>query len=171
MQYLDAISKMTEWSLFVSKANDIEYITVIQAYAPSSNAEEAEVEWFYEALYGLLELTSPQQCPFHYRELECKSRKSRNTWSNRKIWFWCTEWSRTKANIVLPREHTGHSKHPLQTTQEKSLHMYSTRWPTPKSDWLYYLQPKMEKFYTVSKYNTRSWLWLRSWTSYCHFQT
>ena len=32
-------------------------ITVIQAYAPTSNVEEAEVEWFYEDLQGLLELT------------------------------------------------------------------------------------------------------------------
>ena len=31
-------------------------ITVIQAYAPTSNAEEAEVEWFYEDLQDLLEL-------------------------------------------------------------------------------------------------------------------
>ena len=35
-------------------------ITVIQVYDPSSNAEEAEVEWFYEDLQGLLELT-PQK--------------------------------------------------------------------------------------------------------------
>jgi len=34
-------------------------ITVIQVYAPTSNTEEAEVEWFYEDLQGLLELTSP----------------------------------------------------------------------------------------------------------------
>ena len=54
------------------------------------------------------------------------------------------EWSREKANRVLPREHTGHSKHPLPTTQEKTLHMDLTRWPTPKSDWLYFLQPKIE---------------------------
>ena len=32
-------------------------ITVIQAYAPTSNAEEAEVEWFYEDIQDLLELT------------------------------------------------------------------------------------------------------------------
>ena len=32
-------------------------ITVIQAYAPTSNTEEAEVEWFYEDLQDLLELT------------------------------------------------------------------------------------------------------------------
>ena len=41
---------------------------------------------------------------------------------------------RTKANRVLPRECTGHSKHPLPTTQEKTLHMDLTRWSTPKSD-------------------------------------
>ena len=32
-------------------------ITVIQVYAPTSNAEEADVEWFYEDLQDLLELT------------------------------------------------------------------------------------------------------------------
>ena len=61
---------------------------VIQVYAPTSKAEEAEVEWFYEDLQDLLELTHKKRCPFHYRGLECKSRKSRNTWSNRKIWAW-----------------------------------------------------------------------------------
>ena len=94
-------------------------ITVIQVYAPASNAEEAEVEWFSEDLQDLLELTP--KCALHYRGLECKSRKSRNTWSNRKIWPWSTKWS--KANRDLPRECTGHNKHPLPTTQEKTLHM------------------------------------------------
>ena len=59
--------------------------------------------------------------------------------------------SRAKANRVLPRERTGHSKHPLPTTQEKTLHMDITRWSTPKSNWLYSLQPNMEKLYTVRK--------------------
>ena len=54
-------------------------ITVIQVYALSSKAEEAEAEQFYEDLQGLLELTPPKRCPFHHRGLECKSRKSRNT--------------------------------------------------------------------------------------------
>ena len=39
-----------------------------------------------------------------------------------------------RLNRVLPRECTAHSKHPLPTTQEKSLHMDITRWSTPKSD-------------------------------------
>ena len=65
--------------------------------------------------------------PFHLRELECKSRKSRNTWSNRQVWLWSTRWSRAKANRVLPRDQTGHSKHPLPTTQETTLHMDITQ--------------------------------------------
>ena len=144
-------------------------ITVIQVYAPTSNTEEAEVERFYEDLQDLLKLTPQNRCPFHYRGLECKSRNSRNTWGNRQIWPWIKEWSRAKANRVLPREHTGHSKHHLPTIQEKTLHLDITRWSIPKSDWLYCLQPKMEKLYTVSK--NKSWLWFRSWTPYCQIQT
>ena len=71
-------------------------ITVIQVLAPTSNAEEAEAEWFYEALQDLLELTPQKRCPFHYRGLECKSRKSNNTWSNRQMWTWNTERSGAK---------------------------------------------------------------------------
>ena len=54
MQYLDAVSKMTEWSLhFQGKPFNI---TAIQVYTPTSNAEEAEVQRFYEDLQDLLEL-------------------------------------------------------------------------------------------------------------------
>ena len=66
-------------------------ITVIKAYAPTSNAEEAKVKPSYEDLQDLLELKPKERCPFPYRGLECKSRKSRNTWSNRQIWPWSTE--------------------------------------------------------------------------------
>ena len=97
-----------------------------------------------------------KRCPPHYRRLECKSRKSRNTWGNRQIWPWNAEWSRAKANRVLPRECTCHSRHPLSITQEKTVHMDITRWSTLKSDWLYSLQPKMEKLYTVNKNKTRA---------------
>ena len=63
---------------------------VIEVYALTSNAEEAEAEWFCEDLQGLLELT-PQKDVLHYKGLECKSRKSRNTWNNRQIWSWSIE--------------------------------------------------------------------------------
>ena len=62
--------------------------------------------------------------------------------SNRQAWPWSTKWSRAKANRVLPKECTGHSKHALKTTQEKILHMDITRWSISKSDWLYSLQPR-----------------------------
>ena len=65
-------------------------ITVTEVYAPTTNAKEDEVEWFYEELQDLLELT-PKICPFHYRGLEYKSRKSRDTWSNRQVWPWSTK--------------------------------------------------------------------------------
>ena len=58
MQYLDAVSKTTEWSVCLQGKPF--NITVIQVYAPTSNTEEAEVEWFYEDLQDLLELT-PQK--------------------------------------------------------------------------------------------------------------
>ena len=46
MQYLDSVSKMTEWSVcFQGKPFNI---TIIQVYATTSNAEEAEFEYFYE---------------------------------------------------------------------------------------------------------------------------
>ena len=70
----------------------------------------------------------------------------------------------------MPTEHTGHSKHSLPTTEEKTLQMDIIRWSVPKSDWLYSLQPQMEKLYTVSKNENGSWLWLRSWTPYCQIQ-
>ena len=53
--------------------------SVIQVYVPTSNAEEAEAKRFYEDLQDLLELTPKKD----YTGLEYKSRKSRNTWSNR----------------------------------------------------------------------------------------
>ena len=55
MQYLDAVSKTTMISVrFQGKPFNI---TVIQVYTLTSNAEEAEVEWFYDDLQDLLELT------------------------------------------------------------------------------------------------------------------
>ena len=48
-------------------------ITVIQVYAPTSNAEEVEAEWFYDDLQDLLELISKKKCPSHHTGIECKS--------------------------------------------------------------------------------------------------
>ena len=144
-------------------------IMEIQAYAPTSNTEEAEDEWFYEDLQDILELAPPKWCPFKYRGLECKSRKSRNTWSNRQIWPWSTEWSRAKANWVLPRECTGHSKHPFQQPK-RWLYTWASLDDQYRNQIDYgFLQLKME-LYTVSKNKTWSWLCLRSSARYCKIQ-
>ena len=92
-------------------------------------------------------------------------------WLIKQVWPCSTKGSRAKANRVLPRDHPGHSKHSLPTTQETTQHVDSTRWSIPKSDWLYSLQLKMEKLYRVSKNKTRKWLWLSSWTPDCKIQT
>ena len=64
---------------------------VIQVYAPTSNAEEAEVEQFYEDLQDLLELTPPKGVLFIIGDWNAKVGSLRNIWSNRKIWPWSTE--------------------------------------------------------------------------------
>ena len=70
MQYLGAVSKMTEWSVcFQGKPFNI---TVIQVYNPASNAEEAEVEQFYEDLQDLEELTPKNDVLFIIRDWKAK---------------------------------------------------------------------------------------------------
>ena len=156
MQYLAAVSKTTEWSLFVSKANhSISWLSRSVPWPVMLKKLKLNGSW---RPTRSSRTNTPKRCPFHYKGLECKSRKSRNTWSNMQIWPWKTEWSRAKANS-------------FPTTQEKTLHMDITRWSTPKSDWLYYLQPNMEQLYIVSKNKTGSWLWHRPWTPYCQIQT
>ena len=63
-------------------------IIVIKVYTPTSNAE-GEVKWFYEDLQDILE--HPKRDPFHHKGMECKSRKSRDTWSTRQVWSWSTK--------------------------------------------------------------------------------
>ena len=60
MQYMDAVSKTKEWSISVHFQGKPFNIKVIKVYAPTSNAEEVEVERFYADLQDLLELT-PQK--------------------------------------------------------------------------------------------------------------
>ena len=115
MQYWDAVSKPTD-DLYSFPRKTIQYHSNPNL-CPTSNAEKAELEWFYEDLQDILQLIPPKRCPFHYRGLECKSRKLRDTWSNKQIWPWNRKLSTAKANRVLPRERTG-SQHPLSKTQE-----------------------------------------------------
>ena len=169
MQYLGTVSKTTEWSLSVSK----------QTVQQHSN---------------------PSLCPNHWcwrsQKWSVLWRPTRPSRTNTKkdVLFIIGDWNAKVESqdvlrvtgkfglevqneaeqrlIVFPREHTGHSKYPFPTTQEMTLHMdIAITRLILKSNWLYYLQLKMEKLYTVSKNKTWNWLWLRSWMLYCKIQT
>ena len=66
-------------------------ITVIQAYAPTSNAEEAEVEWFYEDLQDFLELTPKKDVLFIIGDWDAKVGSKEIPGVNRQICPWRTE--------------------------------------------------------------------------------
>ena len=156
--------------IFVS-FQDKPFKTVIQVYAPTINAKEAEVEWFYDDLQDLLELTSKKDVLFIIGCWNAKVGSQGILGLTGKLSLGVKNEIGQRLR-VLPRECTDHSKHP-PTTQETTLNMDITRWSVllPISDWVYSLHLKMEKLYTVSKNKTKSWMWLRSWTPYCKIQT
>ena len=106
-------------------------ITVIQAYALASNAEEAEVGQFYEDLQDLLELTPKKEVLLIIEYWNAKVGRQETPGVTDKFGLGVQN---EAGQRVLPREHTGHSKHPLPRAQEKTLHMGITRRSTPKLD-------------------------------------
>ena len=108
-------------------------ITAIQVYVPTSNAEEAEVEWFYEDLQDLLELIPKKDVLFIIRDWNAKVGSQETPGVTGKFGLGMQNEAGQRLR-VLPRKCTGHSKHPLPRTQEKTLHVDITRWSTPKSD-------------------------------------
>ena len=108
-------------------------IMVILAYGPTSNSEEAEVEWFCEDLQDLLELTPKKDVLFILGGWNAKVGSQETPGVTGKFGLGMQNEAEQRI-IVLPRKCTGHSKHPLPTTQEKTLHMDITRWSAPKSD-------------------------------------
>ena len=104
--------------------------TVFQVYALSSNAEEAEVEWLV-----LWRPTRPtrtntkKRCSFHYRGLKYKNRKSRDTWSNRQIWPWSTEWNRAKQTPSSnnTREDSTHGHHQMVNTEIRLIIFFAAK--------------------------------------------
>ena len=107
---------------------------VIQVFAPTSNTEEAEVEQFYEDLQDLSELTPQKGVLFIIGDWNAKGGSQETPGVTGKFGLGVQNEAGQRLIRVLPRECTGHSKHPLPTTQEKTLHMDITRWSTPKSD-------------------------------------
>ena len=108
-------------------------VTVIQVYAPTSNAEETEVGWFYEDLQDLLELTPQKDVLFILGDWNAKVGSQETPGVTGKFGLGMRN-EQGEDNRVLPRKCTGHSKHSLPTTPEKTLHMDITRWSALKSD-------------------------------------
>ena len=130
-------------------------ITVIQVYALTSNPEKVEVEQFREDPQDLLELTPQKDVLFIIGDWNPKvgSQETpgvtgkfglgvQNEAGQRLIEF-CQKNALVIANTLFQQH-------------KRRLYTWITRWSTPKSDWLYSLQPKMEKLYTVSKNKTGS---------------
>ena len=95
---------------------------VIQACAPTSNTEEGEVEWFYEDLQDLLELTPKKDVLFIIGDWNAKVGSQETPGVTGKFGLGVQNEAGQSLIRVLPRERTGHSKHPLPTTQEKTTH-------------------------------------------------
>ena len=95
---------------------------MIQAYASTSNAEEAEVEWFYEDLQDLLELTPKKDVLFIIGDWNAKVGSPETPGVTGK--FGLGIWNEAGQR---PTKCTGHNKHPLPTAQEKTQHMDITR--------------------------------------------
>ena len=108
-------------------------ITVIQVYTLTSNAEEAEVEWFYEDLQDLVELTPPKDVLFIIRDRNTKVGSQETPGVTGKVGLGMQNEAGQRL-IESCKKCTGHNKHPLPTTQEKTLHMDITRWSTLKAD-------------------------------------
>ena len=108
-------------------------ITVIQVYVPTSNAEEAEVEPFYEDLHDLLDVTHQKDFLFTTGEWNAKVGSQETPGVTGKFCL-AVQKGAGQRLTAFPREPTGHSKHPLPIAQEKTLYMDITRWSTVKSD-------------------------------------
>ena len=92
-------------------------ITLTQVCAPTTNAEEVEAERFYEDLQDLLELTPKKDVLFIIGDWDAKVGSQEIPGVSVKFGLGVQNEAGQRLPI-LPREHTGHSKHPLPTTQE-----------------------------------------------------
>ena len=113
---MDAISK-TQNNLCHFQGKPFN-ITVIQAYALTSNAEEAEVEQFSEELQDLPELTPKKDVLFIIGDWNAKV-GSEEISGVIAIFGLRVQNETSKRLTVLPREHNGHGKNPLPTTDRR----------------------------------------------------
>ena len=104
-------------------------ITVIQVYAPTSNAEEAEVEWFFEDPQDLLELTPKKDVLFLTGDWNAKVGSQETPGVTGK--FGLGVWNEAGQRLI---EFSQENALVITNTLSKTLHMDITRWSTPKPD-------------------------------------
>ena len=108
-------------------------ITVIQVYAPTSNAEEAEVEWFYEDLQDFLELTPQKDVFFIIGAWNAKVGSQETPGVTGK--FGLGVWNEAGQRLIeFCQENTLGIANTLFQQHKRRLHMDITRWSTLKSD-------------------------------------
>ena len=143
-------------------------IRVIQVYAPTINAEEPKGDEFYEDLEDPLELTpkKKKKHPVDHRVLECKSKKSRDTWSNSQVGLGIQS---EAGQRILTRECSGHRKYPFQQ-HERWLYT----WTSPNGQYWnqtdYIFCSWRWRTCIISKNKTWSRLWFRSLAPHCKVQ-
>ena len=168
MEYVHAISKMTEWSLFFQGKPF--NITVIQVYALTSNAEEAEAEQFYENLQHLLELILKKDVLFITEDWNAKVESQETPGVTGKFGLGVQNEAGQRL-IVLCQENALIIANTLFQQHKRRFTYWHHQMVHTEIRLIISLQPKMEKLYTVSQNKTRRWLWLRSWTPYYQIQT
>ena len=110
-------------------------ITVIQVYAPNTNAEEAEVEQCYEDLQDLLKLMPQNDILFIIGDWNVKVGIQEIPGVTGKFGLRVqNEAGQRLTELSLLREHIDHSKHSLPYNTRDIQHMDITRWSIPKSD-------------------------------------
>ena len=180
MQCLGAVSKMTEWfsdresliilwkwSHFQGKPSNI---TVIQVYALTSNAEEAEVEWFYEDLQDLLQWTPKKDVLFIIGDWNAKVGSQEIPGLTGKFGLGVqneagqtlTEFCQENALVIAKT---------LLQQHKRRLYTWTSADGQHRNQIDYILCIQQWRSSIVSKNKTRSWLWLRPWTPYCQIQT
>ena len=109
-------------------------IIVIQVYALTSNAEQAEVELFYEDLQNLLELTPKKDVLFIIGDWNAKVGSKETPGVTGKFGLGVQNEAGQRLVEFCQENTLMIKKHSLPTTQEKTLYMDITRWSISKSD-------------------------------------
>ena len=130
-------------------------ITVIQVYAPTSNAEEAEVERFYEDLQDLLELTPKKDVLFIIADWNAKAESQETLGVTGKFGFGM--WNEAGQRLIeFCQENALVITNTLFQQHKRRLYTRTSPDGQNQNQIDYSLQPKMEKLYRVNKNKTRS---------------